>query len=62
VTETTIDVETTGKTRVAKGTNMLAIAMKSSGDGPPCSVCGTITVRNGTCHKCVNCGNSMGCS
>jgi len=62
VTETTIDVETSGKVRVAKSDNMLAIAMKSSGDGPPCSVCGTITVRNGTCHKCVNCGNSMGCS
>ncbi len=31
-------------------------------DAPACDVCGTITVRNGTCYKCVNCGNSMGCS
>ena len=32
------------------------------GDAPPCDVCGSITVRNGTCYKCMNCGNSMGCS
>ncbi|MBI5398678.1 vitamin B12-dependent ribonucleotide reductase, partial [Candidatus Woesearchaeota archaeon] len=32
------------------------------GDAPPCSDCGHITVRNGACYKCVNCGNSMGCS
>jgi ribonucleoside-diphosphate reductase alpha chain len=31
-------------------------------DAPPCDVCGTITVRSGTCYKCLNCGNSMGCS
>tara|TARA_B100001121_G_scaffold250150_1_gene226020 strand:+ start:63968 stop:67549 length:3582 start_codon:yes stop_codon:yes gene_type:complete len=32
------------------------------GDAPPCDNCGAITVRNGTCYKCMNCGNSMGCS
>jgi len=31
-------------------------------DAPACDVCGTITVRSGTCYKCLNCGNSMGCS
>jgi ribonucleoside-diphosphate reductase alpha chain len=31
-------------------------------DAPACDVCGSITVRNGTCYKCLNCGNSMGCS
>ncbi len=31
-------------------------------DAPACDVCGAITVRNGTCYKCYNCGNSMGCS
>ena len=35
-------------------------AMQS--DAPACDVCGAITVRNGTCYKCLNCGNSMGCS
>ena len=33
-----------------------------TGDAPACDVCGSITVRNGTCYKCFNCGNSMGCS
>jgi ribonucleoside-diphosphate reductase alpha chain len=32
------------------------------GDAPPCDVCGHITVRNGNCYKCLNCGNSLGCS
>jgi ribonucleoside-diphosphate reductase alpha chain len=32
------------------------------GDAPACDTCGSITVRNGTCYRCVNCGNSMGCS
>jgi ribonucleoside-diphosphate reductase alpha chain len=32
------------------------------GDAPFCDVCGHITVRNGACYKCLNCGNSLGCS
>ncbi|MEX0968464.1 MAG: vitamin B12-dependent ribonucleotide reductase [Bacteroidia bacterium] len=32
------------------------------GDAPTCDVCGHITIRNGTCYKCLNCGNSLGCS
>ena len=32
------------------------------GDAPACDTCGSITVRNGTCYRCHNCGNSMGCS
>jgi ribonucleoside-diphosphate reductase alpha chain len=35
---------------------------KMMGDAPVCDVCGHITVRNGACYKCLNCGNSMGCS
>ena len=37
-------------------------AQESMADAPACDVCGTITVRSGTCYKCLNCGNSMGCS
>ena len=37
-------------------------ASKFSGDAPICDVCGHITIRNGTCYKCLNCGNSLGCS
>lgn len=32
------------------------------GDAPFCDVCGHTTVRSGACYKCLNCGNSMGCS
>jgi hypothetical protein len=31
-------------------------------DAPACDICGSITVRNATCYRCYNCGNSMGCS
>ncbi|MEM9066668.1 MAG: adenosylcobalamin-dependent ribonucleoside-diphosphate reductase [Planctomycetota bacterium] len=47
---------------VAEPSSALSDALKSAGDAPPCDVCGTITVRSGTCYMCLNCGNSMGCS
>jgi ribonucleoside-diphosphate reductase alpha chain len=31
-------------------------------DAPPCSDCGSITVRSGSCYKCLNCGATTGCS
>jgi ribonucleoside-diphosphate reductase alpha chain len=31
-------------------------------DAPTCNVCGHLTIRSGTCYKCLNCGNSLGCS
>ncbi len=31
-------------------------------DGIPCFTCGSIMVRNGTCYRCLNCGNTSGCS
>jgi ribonucleoside-diphosphate reductase alpha chain len=31
-------------------------------DAPPCPNCGEITVRNGACYKCNNCGSTTGCS
>ena len=30
-------------------------------DAPPCDNCGMIMVRNGSCYKCLNCGNTSGC-
>lgn len=30
-------------------------------DAPACDCCGSLTVRCGTCYRCFNCGNSMGC-
>jgi ribonucleoside-diphosphate reductase alpha chain len=35
---------------------------KFQADAPACDNCGAITVRNGNCYLCHNCGNSMGCS
>ena len=31
-------------------------------DAPACDNCGAITVPNGRCYRCYNCGSSMGCS
>lgn len=39
-----------------------ALAADLMGDAPFCSECGSITVRNGSCYRCHNCGHSMGCS
>ncbi|HVG16779.1 MAG TPA: vitamin B12-dependent ribonucleotide reductase [Chitinophagaceae bacterium] len=50
---------------VPKETNMDAVnaaARTMQSDAPSCNTCGHITVRSGTCYKCLNCGNSMGCS
>jgi ribonucleoside-diphosphate reductase alpha chain len=38
------------------------VSMGVQSDAPSCNVCGHTTVRSGTCYKCLNCGNSMGCS
>lgn len=32
------------------------------GDVPFCDICSHVTVRNNSTFKCLNCGNSMGCS
>jgi len=40
-------------------------ASDSSGtieDAPSCPTCGMLMVPNGSCYKCVNCGNTSGCS
>ncbi|MEP7144812.1 MAG: vitamin B12-dependent ribonucleotide reductase [Ferruginibacter sp.] len=39
-----------------------AAAKSMQSDAPACNTCGHITMRSGTCYKCLNCGNSMGCS
>ncbi len=35
---------------------------RAQSDAPPCHECGSIMVRNGACYKCVNCGETSGCS
>jgi ribonucleoside-diphosphate reductase alpha chain len=36
--------------------------MGTSADAPACTNCGNITMRNGTCYMCPNCGTTTGCS
>ncbi|MDA9608118.1 vitamin B12-dependent ribonucleotide reductase [Candidatus Actinomarina] len=51
---------------VAKAENSVATVQEvlgdMMGDAPACNECGHITIRNGSCYKCLNCGNSLGCS
>ena len=58
-----------GQTKAQKTTKMEnsldavnAAAKSMQSDAPACNTCGHITIRSGTCYKCLNCGNSMGCS
>ena len=58
-------LESNGK--VFKGSEPLADGLQEhmrsmQSDSPACDNCGHITVRSGTCYKCLNCGNSLGCS
>jgi ribonucleoside-diphosphate reductase alpha chain len=57
ITETVVVAEVHAEGSALKQSNAQLM-----GDAPPCSTCGEITVRNGTCYRCLNCGTSMGCS
>lgn len=35
---------------------------KAQADAPPCTECGSIMVRSGSCYRCLNCGATSGCS
>jgi ribonucleoside-diphosphate reductase alpha chain len=48
--------------RVIAPTALDAQLDEMMGDAPVCDGCGHITVRNGSCYRCLNCGNSMGCN
>lgn len=53
----------TAPVRAESGMDAVNAAAKSmQSDAPACNTCGHITIRSGTCYKCLNCGNSMGCS
>jgi len=40
----------------------LTATFQNQGDAPTCPNCGHVAVRNGACYKCLNCGESLGCS
>ena len=39
-----------------------AATFQNQADSPSCPSCGSITVRSGSCYKCMNCGTTTGCS
>ncbi|HMH23312.1 MAG TPA: vitamin B12-dependent ribonucleotide reductase [Puia sp.] len=52
-----------GTFKMESGLDAMNAASRSmQSDAPACNTCGHITIRSGTCYKCLNCGNSMGCS
>jgi ribonucleoside-diphosphate reductase alpha chain len=46
----------------AKGGVKTKVAFQVESDAPPCPQCGDIMVRNGSCHRCLQCGTTSGCS
>ncbi len=40
----------------------LTSTFDNQSDAPACGTCGSMMVRNGACHKCLNCGATSGCS
>ncbi|MBI2828597.1 MAG: vitamin B12-dependent ribonucleotide reductase, partial [Acidobacteria bacterium] len=37
-------------------------AIQNQEDAPPCSTCGSLMIRTGSCYKCTNCGTTSGCA
>ena len=48
--------------KLARQAAALTQMITNQQDAPSCPNCGQITVRNGACYKCLNCGESLGCS
>ena len=52
--------------KAASGNGSVKVSLTSTfenmQDAPSCPTCGHIAVRNGACYKCLNCGESLGCS
>ncbi|MDZ7289141.1 MAG: vitamin B12-dependent ribonucleotide reductase [candidate division KSB1 bacterium] len=62
-----VDEKSNGTTVKAEPSNGAAVELErkifeSQSDAPPCSECGSVMVRNGSCYKCFNCGATSGCS
>ena len=54
--DATAEPETAEETAVTPGYEMV-----NDTDAPPCSDCGAIMIRSGTCYRCMNCGATSGC-
>jgi ribonucleoside-diphosphate reductase alpha chain len=44
------------------GVQLELMTIQNQSDAPPCDFCGAIMVRNGSCYKCMECGQTSGCS
>ena len=58
-------LQTTGSTAAAHGRVLVSLSdtiAHFQQDAPTCPNCGHVAVRNGACYKCLNCGESLGCS
>jgi len=51
-----------GNGRTESASRAKFAAIQGQEDAPPCSTCGSIMVRSGSCYKCVNCGSTSGCA
>ncbi|HUR46227.1 MAG TPA: hypothetical protein VMZ27_10160, partial [Candidatus Saccharimonadales bacterium] len=51
-----------GSTRGRTITSLSDAIAHFQSDAPTCPSCGHVAVRNGACYKCLNCGESLGCS
>jgi len=67
-TEENFDVAVAGASTTGRSPGVSTVesnekqVYKMQADAPPCHACGSIMVRNGSCYKCVNCGETSGCS
>jgi ribonucleoside-diphosphate reductase alpha chain len=54
--------ETVKAAAEAPKTGFVGAAIQNQEDAPPCSTCGSIMIRSGSCYKCANCGTTSGCA
>jgi len=45
-----------------KASDFSHAAIRNQEDAPPCTTCGSIMIRSGSCYKCANCGTTSGCA
>ena len=48
--------------RIGRRPGLHGAAIQNQEDAPPCSTCGSIMIRSGSCYKCANCGTTSGCA
>jgi ribonucleoside-diphosphate reductase alpha chain len=51
-----------GKAAAPPKSDFAHAAIQNQEDAPPCSTCGSIMIRSGSCYKCANCGTTSGCA